>query len=118
MLSHNKYLGAPTFVGRSRIQLFLFLVDRIKKRLSGYMDRLDSWVGRKVLIKVVAQAILIYIISLFKLPTELCHAIQSSIIRFQWGHNQEDRKIRHIKASRLCRRKEDGGLGFCDIIRN
>jgi len=54
VLSHDKYLGAPTFVGRSRKKLFFFLIYHIKKCLSGYMDRLVSQAGREVLIKVVA----------------------------------------------------------------
>ena len=41
-LSHEKYLGLPTFVGTSRRKPLLFIVDRIKKRLSSWMDRLVS----------------------------------------------------------------------------
>jgi len=31
VLSHDKYFSAPTFVGRSRKKLLLFLVDHINK---------------------------------------------------------------------------------------
>lgn len=51
------------------------------------IDKLVSWVGRDVLIKVVAQAIPPYIMSIFKLPKKLSQSIQSTIIRFWWGHN-------------------------------
>jgi len=54
VLSQDKYLEAPIFVGRSRKKPFLFLDDRIKKQLSGFMDRLVSWAGREMLIKVAA----------------------------------------------------------------
>jgi len=67
-----------------------------------------------VLIKVVAQTIPTYIISLFKLPKELCHTIQSSIIRFLWRHKQKNRKTHWIKASHFCTSEDDGGLGFLD----
>jgi len=30
VLSHDKYLGLPTHIGRSKKQPFLFVVDRIK----------------------------------------------------------------------------------------
>jgi len=79
------------------------------------MDRLVSWAGREVLIKVVTQAIPTYIMGLFKLPKELYHTNQSSIIRFWWGHKQEERKIHLIKASHLCRSKDDDSLGFRDM---
>jgi len=93
VLLRDKYLGAPTLVSQSRKKPSLFLIDRLENRLSGYMDRLASSVGREVLIKVVAQAIPTYIMSLFKLPKELCHTIQSLIVCFWWGHKQEDHKI-------------------------
>ena len=55
VLSHNKYLEAPTFVGRCRKKPFLCPVDRIKKRMSQWMDKLASWAWREVLIKVVPK---------------------------------------------------------------
>jgi len=38
VLSHEKYLGLPTFVGRSRKKPFLFIKDKISRRLSSWMD--------------------------------------------------------------------------------
>jgi len=34
VLSHDKYLGLLTVIGRSRKKTFLFVIDRLKKRLS------------------------------------------------------------------------------------
>lgn len=66
VLLHDKYSGLPNFVGRSRKKAFLFIIDRIKKQLSSWMDRLVSWAGKEVLIKVVAQAIPTYVMSVFR----------------------------------------------------
>ena len=66
LLAHYKYLGLPMSIGRSKKKSFLYIVNRIKSRLSNWMDRLVSWVGREVLIKVVAQAIPTYAMSVFK----------------------------------------------------
>ena len=93
MLPHEKYLGLPTFVSRSRKKPFLFVVDCVKKRISGWMEKLASWAGREVLIKVIAQAIPTYAMSVFKFIKDLCNSIQSAITRFWWGHKQEERKI-------------------------
>ena len=79
------------------------------------MDKLVSWAGREVLIKAVAQAIPTYVMSVFKFSKELCHTIQSSIIRFWWGHSGADRKIRWVNSNKLCWSKEDGGLSFRDM---
>jgi len=53
--------------------------------------------------------------SVFKLTKKTYHTMESSIIRFWWGHNQEDRKIHWINASKLCHAKGDGELGFQDM---
>lgn len=50
--------------------------------------------GRKdVLIKAVAQAVLTYVMSVFKLPLGLCEDIQQSIVGFWWGSKKEQRHI-------------------------
>lgn len=115
VLSHEKYLGLPTTIGRSKKKPFLFILDRIKKKLSSWMERLVSWAGREVLIKAVAQAIPTYAMSVFKFSQELCNNIHDSISKFWWGHKQEERKIHWLSRLKLCQRKEDGGLGFRDM---
>lgn len=88
--------------------------DRISKRLSSWMDKLVSWAGREVLVKVVSQAIPTYAMSIFKFPKDFCKSLQSIINRFWWGNDPRSRKIRWVRSSRLCD-KEDGGLAFCDF---
>jgi len=79
------------------------------------MDRLVSWAGKEVLIKAVAQAIPTYAMSVFKLPTNLCHVIQSTINRFCWGYNTGKQKIHWVKGELLCKMKNMGGLGFREM---
>jgi len=42
VLSHGKYLDLLTVIGRSKKKLFLFIIDHIKSKLSGWMGRLIS----------------------------------------------------------------------------
>ena len=102
VLSHEEYLGLPAYVSRKKKKPFLHLKDRICKRWSLWMDQLVSWAGREELIKVVAQAIPTYTMSVFKLPKDLCSSIQSSINGFWWGHNKGGHKI-HWFHSLNCR---------------
>ena len=116
VLSHEKYLGVLTIIGRSKKKRFLFVVDRIKSWLFGWMERLVSWKGREVLIKTIAQAILTYAMSVFKFPHELCKNIHATITPgFDGGHKQDEWKIHWLSRCKLCQQKEDGGLGFYDI---
>ena len=55
VLSHKKYFGPPTAVGRSHRKPFLYIVERIRKCKTGWMEKLMSWARREVLIKPVAQ---------------------------------------------------------------
>jgi len=112
VLAQDKYLGLPTHVGRSKKKAFLSIKDWIGKRLAGWTNRLISWAGREVLIKVVAQAISTYAMSIFKFPKDLCSSIQAMINHFWWSHDPDKRKIHWVGSARLCDRKEDGGLGF------
>lgn len=105
----------PTYVGKSKKKAFLPIKDKIGKRLSGWMDKLVSWVGREVLIKVVAQTIPTYAMSVFKLPKDFCYSLQSIINRFWWSNDPKKRKIHWVGSSRLCDHKADGGLGFRDL---
>jgi len=89
VLSHEKYLGLPTIVGRSKKKSFLFILDHIKRRLSSWMERLVLWAGREGLIKIVAQAIPTYAMSIFKFSQGLCNNIHATISKFWWGHKQE-----------------------------
>ena len=51
---HNKYLGLPTIIGKSKAQVFAELQDRVGKKLAGWKGKLLSIGGREILIKAVA----------------------------------------------------------------
>ena len=62
---HNKYLGLPSIIGRSKAQVFAEVKDRVAKKLAGWKGKLLSIGGREILIKAVAQAMPIYTMSCF-----------------------------------------------------
>ncbi|CAL1397005.1 unnamed protein product [Linum trigynum] len=53
---HQKYLGLPTIIGRSKKQAFGYLVDQVRAKVKVWKGKLLSVAGKEVLIKVVAQA--------------------------------------------------------------
>lgn len=108
----SKYLGLPTIVGRSKRRIFYCLKEKIRKKLKGWKEKLLAYAGREVLIKVVAQSISTYIMSVFKLPSSLISDIQSMIAKFWWGAKMDERKFHWLSLSKLCRPKDEGGLGF------
>lgn len=63
------------------------------KKVKGWKEKFLPTVGKKMLIKVVAQAIPTYVMSCFKFPESVCHKIKAMIANFWWGSKNGDRKI-------------------------
>ncbi|CAL5385637.1 unnamed protein product [Camellia sinensis] len=116
MATTGKYLGMPTFVGVSKREVFGYIKTNIWKRLNGWKEKFLSAVGRDILIKAVAQAIPVFIMSCFMLPVGLCHEIDSMISHFWWGQREEERKIHWLRWSKLCLPRQKGGLGFRSLM--
>ncbi|EOY00434.1 Retrotransposon protein, unclassified, putative [Theobroma cacao] len=97
---------------------FLFVIitealsEKVFKRVSNWKSKVLSIVGKEVLIKAVAQAIPIYVMSCFKLPDTLCAEIDSVYARYWWGSNVKDHKIHWKSWKAICTSKHYEGMGF------
>ena len=112
---YEQYLGLPALVGRAKKQSFIYIKERVWKKLQGWKEKLLSQAGREVLIKSVIQAIPTYTMSCFKLPKGLIKELEILKRKFWWGYNGGYRKIHWVKWDRLCEAKEFGGIGFKEI---
>ncbi|XP_056690135.1 uncharacterized protein [Spinacia oleracea] len=112
---HEKYLGLPTIIGRSKKAVFSCLKERIWKKLQGWKKKLLSRPRKEVLIKAVAQAIPTYMMSIFKILDELIDEIHSTLARFWWGSKGTERKMHWRRWELLCLPKSMGGMGFRDL---
>ena len=82
---HEKYLGLPSLVGRSKRNTFNDLKEKLGSKLARWKEKLLSNAGKEILIKSVAQAIPSYTMSCFKLPDALCNELAGIVRRFWWG---------------------------------
>ena len=112
---HEKYLGLPSPVGRSKRNTFNDLKDKLGNKLSGWKEKLLSNAGKEILIKSVAQAIPSYIMSCFKLPDALCDDLVGLVRRFWWGQQENHSKLAWLSWDKMCAPKEEGGTGFRDL---
>jgi hypothetical protein len=80
--NHEKYLGLPSFVGRSKTASFSEVKNRVWRRMHGWKEKFLSMGGREVLIKAVAQAIPSYTMSCFRLSDGLCKELNSMFSNF------------------------------------
>ncbi|KAH9725922.1 putative reverse transcriptase/RNA-dependent DNA polymerase [Citrus sinensis] len=112
---HAKYLGLPSMVGRNKMSFFKDIKLRVLGKISSWQANLFSCGGKEVLIKVVAQAVPAYAMSVFKLPLGLCDDMHRAIASFWWGSSRDHKSIHWSKWNNLCQAKSRGGLGFRNL---
>ena len=111
----EKYLGLTMVGGKSKVGTFKELQERITKKVMGWKEKTISKSGRETLIKLVAQAIPTYSMSIFKIPRSVCEDINSVLAKYWWGQTRSEKKIHWINWKRSCTPKNKGGMGFRDI---
>ena len=99
----EKYLGLPMVSGKSKVNTFKDLQEKITRRVFGWKEKLISKAGREILIKTVAQAILTYYMSIFKIPKTLCDTINSTMAKYWWGQTKKEKKI-HLDVAKWASR--------------
>ena len=108
----EKYLGLPMVGGKSKVNTFKDLGEKITRRVLGWKEKYISKASREILIKIVAQAIPTYTMRMFKIPKALCNIINSTLAKYWWGQTKDEKKIHWINWKKLCTVKKKGGMGF------
>lgn len=111
----GNYLGLPGCFSGSKIELFTFIKEKLKTRLSGWFAKSLSLGGKEVLLKAVALAFPVYAMSCFKLPKTTISNLTSAITNFWWNSVEHKSKIHWVRKESLCLPKDLGGLGFKDL---
>ena len=78
----EKYLVLPMVGGKSKVNTFRDLWEKITSRVLGWKEKFLSKASREILIKTVAQAILTYAMGSFKIPKVLCDTINSTLVKY------------------------------------
>lgn len=71
--------------------------------------------GKEVLLKSIAMALPVYVMSCFRLTKHHCQKTMSAMASFGGMNVVTKKKIYWISWDKLCVSKNDGGLGFRDI---
>ncbi|KAM1068445.1 hypothetical protein ACFX2A_000415 [Malus domestica] len=109
---HEHYLGLPTVVGRNRSTCFDYIKERLWKHLQGWKGKLLSSAGKELLIKSVAQALPLYLMSSFLLPKYFYDNLNHLIATFWWNGTDRENKIHWLLWEKLCHLEFRGGLGL------
>lgn len=90
---HNKYLGLPVLVHKSKKETFAYVKDMVWKKLQSWRDGFLSSAGHELLVKTVAQALPMYSMQCFLLPKLFCEELNMMIAKFWWSGDLGKRKI-------------------------
>lgn len=78
----EQYLGLPMVIGKSKVNTFKGVREKIAKRVTGWKEKFISKVGREIFIKTVAQVIPTNTMRIFRLPKHLCDDINTILARY------------------------------------
>lgn len=80
-----KYLGVPLHYDNLRREDIQPIIDRIIKRLSGWMGRFLTYRGKIVLLCACIISIPAYLMSMIKFPQWAINSINTQMAHFLWG---------------------------------
>lgn len=113
----NRKIFRNTFrLGSSKKDMFAWILARVNSKLESWKENLLSRAGKETLLKSVVQAIPQYAMSIFKSPVSIIKAIEKKIANFWWRNTNKTAGIHWRKWSLLKLRKQEGGLGFKDLL--
>ena len=109
------YLGLPESLGGSKIQVFVFVQERLNNRVNGWTFKFFTKGGKEVIIKSVITALPNHVMSCYRLPKATAKKLTSAVAQFWWSPSGSTRGMHWKSWDKVCVSKEDGGLGFKDI---
>ncbi|GKU86405.1 hypothetical protein SLEP1_g936 [Rubroshorea leprosula] len=110
-----KYLGIPIGGNSRRKALWQPMVESVRKKLASWKGRYLSMGGRITLINSVLSSLPVFLMSVYVVPKGIIHSIDKLRKSFLWGGKGDERKINWISWDKVCKKKEEGGLGVRDL---
>lgn len=87
----GKYLGMPEQFGRKKVELFQYIVEKVRERTKGWSNKFLSHGGKEIL-KSIAVAMPVYTMNCFKLPKSICAEIERIMANYWWNTQDQGNK--------------------------
>ena len=102
----SKYHGAPLVEGVIRKVSWEYLLDRMRRKLENWAFRPHNMASRVVLVKIVLQAMPIYLFSTLSAPKLVLKQVREIQINFLWGGNHGSHGWALVSWDTTCKRKD------------
>ncbi|GAA0144627.1 hypothetical protein LIER_05023 [Lithospermum erythrorhizon] len=89
----GKYLGLPSYIGRTKKAVFAYMVSKVEEKIKGWKGKLLSQAGLEVMIKSVASAIPNFVMNCFKLSKGIIDVSNSLMAKKFWASSDKERGI-------------------------
>lgn len=109
-----KYLGAPIYNGRCRIQFFDETVEKFSSKIEGWHGRFLSFGGKITLLKAVLASLPIHVFSCMAIPKQIQRRIEGLMAAFLWSQNGQSR-THWVSWRKISRPIAEGGLGIRSV---
>ncbi|KAJ0445513.1 putative RNA-directed DNA polymerase [Helianthus annuus] len=109
------YLGIPIGANMKRSIFWRPIVEKFKKKLSGWKARHLSLAGRVTLAKSVLGSLPSYFLSLFPAPKCIIKQLEGIRRDFVWGKTGQAQKMRWVRWKCFMKPKTLGGVGVGGI---
>ncbi|KAF6172122.1 hypothetical protein GIB67_029540 [Kingdonia uniflora] len=106
------YLGIPLVQGRVTRTLLRPLVEKIKRRATGWAGSLLSLQGRVVLVQSVLSSISIYSMGIYKWPASLIKEGERILHNFFWSGEPDSRKACIVAWDKVCKPFKEVGINL------
>lgn len=90
---HERYLGLLSMVGKKKRSFFNDTKLKILNKMSSWQSKCFLSGGWEILLKIMAETLPAFVMSVFKIPIWLCENIQKVVARFWWGFKRDKKSI-------------------------
>jgi len=111
-----KYLGFNLKPTNYKKVDWLWLLEKLDKRLKTWSHKWLSRAGRLVLVKSVLEAIPVYWMSLSWIPKGILESYRKVCFRFLWSGKKESQVTPWVRWEKIAQPKEKGGWGLKNIF--
>ncbi|XP_049372997.1 uncharacterized protein LOC125837971 [Solanum verrucosum] len=110
------YLGMPLGAKSKFIEIWNGVIEKCEKKLARWKTQYLSMGGRLTLINSVLNALPIYMMSLFPIPTRVIKKLDRIRRNFLWQGNNEKKRFHLVKWESVVTGKKNDGLGIKNLI--